>query len=66
MLKKLLADHTRKDFSAKMSIAYKEARETGIGLILLRDCSVLLKSMLNPFYKISKKLLKLPLHKSGQ
>jgi four helix bundle protein len=38
-----LGGHTEKDFSAKMSIAYKEARETHYWLRLLQDCGVIEK-----------------------
>ena len=34
-----IGGHTEKEFAAKMSIAYKEARETRYWLRLLRDCN---------------------------
>ncbi len=36
-----LGGHSKKDFSAKMSIAYKEARETHYWFRLLRDSRIL-------------------------
>jgi four helix bundle protein len=38
-IEEAIGGHTEKDFSAKMSIAYKEARETRYWLRLLRDCN---------------------------
>jgi four helix bundle protein len=46
-----LGGHTEKDFSAKMSIAYKESRETRYWLRLLRDCDLIDLSMANSFLK---------------
>lgn len=40
-----IGGHTEKDFSAKMSIAYKEARETLYWIRLLRDCHCLPEEM---------------------
>jgi len=49
---------SRKDFKAKLSIAYKEARETRYWLLLLKDSDVLDKkladSMLNDCTEIIK------------
>lgn len=36
-----LGGHTRRDFSAKMSIAYKEAREADYWIRLLTDCEII-------------------------
>ncbi len=46
-----LGGHTEKDFSAKMSIAYKESRETRYWLRLLRDCDLIDHSMACSFLK---------------
>ena len=40
-----LGGHTRKDFSSKMSIAYKEAREAKYWLRLLAECEIIKKEM---------------------
>jgi four helix bundle protein len=40
-IEEALGAHTEKDFSAKMSIAYKEARETKYWLRLLTDANVI-------------------------
>ena len=40
-IEEALGGHTERDFSAKMSIAYKEARETRYWIRLLRDCSLI-------------------------
>lgn len=46
-----LGGHTEKDFSAKMSIAYKESRETRYWLKLLRDCDLIDLPMASSFLK---------------
>ncbi len=40
-IEEALGGHTRKDFSAKMSIAYKEARETKYWIRLLIECGII-------------------------
>ena len=45
---------SRKDFRAKMSISYKEARETHYWLRILKDSQYISDSQ---FYKIEKELL---------
>jgi four helix bundle protein len=53
-----IGGHTGRDFSAKMSIAYKEARETRYWIRLLRDCNLvepkLSASFLNDVEEIIK------------
>ncbi|MCX6556607.1 MAG: four helix bundle protein [Candidatus Aminicenantes bacterium] len=43
-----LAGQSRADFPAKMSIASKEARETGYWLRLLRDSGIISKTKIGP------------------
>ena len=46
-----LGGHTRKDFSAKMSIAYKEARETRYWIRILVECGIVETKMATSFMK---------------
>jgi four helix bundle protein len=50
---------TKKDFSAKMNIAYKEARETRYWLRLLHDTGYLEKTIYESILKDCEELLKL-------
>jgi four helix bundle protein len=51
--------HSRRDFAAKMSIAYKEARETHYWLRLLRDSDVITKTQATSMLADCEELLKL-------
>lgn len=44
-IEEALGGHSRKDFASKMSIAYKEARETKYWLRLLTECDIINKEM---------------------
>ncbi|MES2005821.1 MAG: four helix bundle protein [Bacteroidota bacterium] len=59
MLKKQLGGHTERDFSAKMSIAYKEARETRYWLRLLRDCGVIDTKLSDSFLKDVEEIIRI-------
>lgn len=50
-IEEALGGHTRKEFSAKMSIAYKEAREAGYWIRLLSECGVIESKMSSSFLK---------------
>ncbi|MEO8171966.1 MAG: four helix bundle protein, partial [Sediminibacterium sp.] len=50
---------TEKDFSAKMSIAYKEARETRYWLRLLRDCDLIDNKISNSFLQDVEELIRI-------
>jgi len=39
-IEEALGGHTRKDFAAKMSIAYKEAREARYWISLMTECGI--------------------------
>lgn len=54
-----LGGHTEKDFSAKMSIAYKEARETKYWLRLLTDVNVLDPKLSSSFIEDIDELIKI-------
>ncbi|MBV9989041.1 MAG: four helix bundle protein [Chitinophagaceae bacterium] len=54
-----LGGHSEKDFSAKMSIAYKEARETRYWLRLLEDCNVLSFKMAHSFLSDIDEILRI-------
>lgn len=51
--------HTKKDFVSKVSIAYKEARETRYWLRLLRDCDLLNHSIANQYISECEELIKI-------
>ena len=51
--------HSRKDFSAKLSIAYKEARETNYWLRILRDTQFLTPVMFTSLNGDNQELLKI-------
>ena len=50
---------SRKDFKAKLDIAYKEARETHYWIKLLRDSSILENELANSLCRDCEELLKL-------
>jgi four helix bundle protein len=54
-----LGGHSRKEFSAKLSIAYKEARETNFWLRILRDTRFIDDKMCNSLLADNEELLKL-------
>jgi four helix bundle protein len=54
-----IGGHTEKDFSAKMSIAYKEARETRYWLRLLRDCDLIDTKLSNSFLKDVEEIIRI-------
>jgi four helix bundle protein len=54
-----LGAHSRKDFHAKLSVAYKEARETHYWLRLLHDTGFLDKQMRNALLSDCETLLKI-------
>ena len=54
-----IGGHTEKDFSAKMSIAYKEARETRYWLRLLRDCDLIDTRLSNSFLKDVEEIIRI-------
>ncbi|MEO7531676.1 MAG: four helix bundle protein [Sediminibacterium sp.] len=54
-----IGGHTLRDFSAKMSIAYKEARETRYWLRLLRDCNLIDNKLSDSFLKDVEELIKI-------
>jgi len=54
-----LGGHTEKDFSAKMSIAYKEARETRYWIRLLRDCDLREAKIANSFLTDIEEIIKI-------
>lgn len=54
-----LGGHTEKDFSAKMSIAYKEARETHYWIRLLLDCGIVEKPMAVSLLKDVEEIIKI-------
>ena len=54
-----LGGHSEKDFSAKMSIAYKEARETRYWLKLLRDCGVIETKIASSFLIDIEEIIKI-------
>jgi len=54
-----LGGHSEKDFSAKMSIAYKEARETRYWLRLLRDCGFVETKLFISFLKDIEEIIKI-------
>ncbi len=54
-----IGGQSTKDFISKMSIAYKEARETHYWLRLLRDSGILTPAQINPVVADCEELLKL-------
>ncbi|MES2328594.1 MAG: four helix bundle protein [Bacteroidota bacterium] len=54
-----LGGHTRKDFSAKMSIAYKEARETRYWIRILVECGIIETRMAASFMKEIEELARI-------
>ena len=54
-----IGGHTEKDFSAKMSIAYKEARETKYWIRLLKDCGFIETKMSASFLKDIEEIIKI-------
>ena len=54
-----IGGQSTKDFISKMSIAYKEARETHYWLRLLRDSGILTPAQINPIVADCEELLKL-------
>lgn len=51
--------YSKKDFAAKMGIAYKEARETRYRIRLLRDAGMESSEILDPILKDSEELIKI-------
>lgn len=49
----------RKDFLNKMSIAYKEARETGYWLRLLKDSDILSENHFSSIYQDLEEIIKI-------
>jgi four helix bundle protein len=54
-----LGGHTERDFSAKMSIAYKEARETHYWLRLLFDSGIIERPIADSFLKDVEEIIKI-------
>ncbi len=54
-----LGGHTEKDFAAKMSIAYKEARETKYWIRLLKDCEFIETKLSNSFLLDIEEIIKI-------
>lgn len=54
-----LGGHTERDFSAKMSIAYKEARETHYWIRLLLDCGIMEKAAAVSLLKDVEEIIKI-------
>ncbi len=54
-----IGGQSRKDFYAKLTISYKEARETKYWLRLLRDSSYLSKEMSEPLLRDVDEILKI-------
>ncbi len=50
---------SKKEFRAKMSIAYKESRETDYWLRLLKDTEIIEEKLFNSLYQENKELLKI-------
>ena len=51
--------HSKKDFLAKITIAYKECRETHFWLRLLRDSKLAEEKMINPLLTDCEELLRI-------
>ena len=58
-IEEALGGQSRKDFLSKISISYKEARETNYWLRLLRDSQLLEESMFTELNSDSEELLRL-------
>jgi len=58
-IEEAIGGQSRKDFLSKMSIAYKESRETHYWLRLLRDSDILAKEKANYLINLCEELLKL-------
>jgi four helix bundle protein len=54
-----IGGHSERDFSAKMSIAYKEARETSYWLRLLRDSGIIDKKISASFLSDIDEIMKI-------
>lgn len=54
-----LGGQSRKDFISKLSIAYKEARETKYWLSLLREAKYMTQEELNPAFDNCEEILKI-------
>jgi four helix bundle protein len=54
-----IGGHTEKDFSAKMSIAYNDAREKRYWLRLLRDCDLIDSKLSNSFLEDVEELIRI-------
>lgn len=54
-----IGGQSRKDFAAKLSIAYKEARETKYWLRLLRDADILDKRLAESLLLDAEEILKI-------
>ncbi|MCY1636279.1 four helix bundle protein [Marinifilum sp. D737] len=50
---------SKKEFRAKMSIAYKESRETDYWLRILKDTTIIEEKLFNSLYQENKELLKI-------
>ncbi|WP_321306025.1 four helix bundle protein [Marinifilum fragile] len=50
---------SKREFRAKMSIAYKESRETDYWLRLLKDTEIIEEKLFNSLYQENKELLKI-------
>jgi four helix bundle protein len=58
-IEEAIGGSSRKDFKAKLDIAYKEARETSYWIKLLRDTNILETELANSLYKDCEELIKL-------
>ena len=58
-LEEAVGGQSRKDFSAKMSIAYKEARETNYWLRILRDTRFITSKMAESLLADNEEMIKL-------
>ena len=58
-LEEAVGGQSRKDFSAKMSIAYKEARETNYWLRILRDTRFITSKMSESLLADNEEIIKL-------
>lgn len=58
-IEEAIGGQSRKDFLNKMSIAYKEARETGYWLRLLKDSGTLSENHFSSIYKDLEEIIKI-------
>ena len=58
-IEEALGGQSRKDFISKLSIAYKEARETKYWLSLLREAKYMTQEELNPVFDNCEEILKI-------